>query len=68
MLCAFIPPCEWKGGYPALGIALGLLGALMAIVKEVSGFGRWGGGPQMWVRYEPPKGGGRYDNPKCPTL
>ena len=39
MLCAFIPPCEWKGGYPALGIALGLLGALMAIVKEVSGKG-----------------------------
>ena len=36
VFAAFIPPVEWRGGYPALGVALGILGMLMAIVKEVA--------------------------------
>mmetsp|Transcript_31517 Transcript_31517/g.93958 ORF Transcript_31517/g.93958 Transcript_31517/m.93958 type:complete len:805 (-) Transcript_31517:1328-3742(-) len=36
LLAALTPPAEWKGGWPCFSMALGLLGALMFIVKEVA--------------------------------
>jgi len=36
VLCACLPPPEWKSGYPCLAAALSLLALTMVIVKEVA--------------------------------
>jgi len=36
LLFACIPPCEWKGGWPAFFAALVFIGAITAIVAEVA--------------------------------
>lgn len=36
ILFAFIPPCEWYGGWPAFFIALVFIGVITAVVAEVA--------------------------------
>ena len=36
IITAFVPPPEWRGGYPALGASLVVLAGLMAVVVEVA--------------------------------